>query len=279
MSSHIYTMGKQLKNDESSPLLYVSESTFENDWISIPHAHSFMELFFVIDGAGLFEIDGQSFPIHKNDLIILAPNVLHTEYSNEKSPLSYIVLDVNAMEIGGGDGASYYVYNISEYKEQIRFCFKTILSEARYQPADYEQICHNLFLSLIGYISRVTHKELIFASASKQKISKECRFIEQYINEHYAENITLDKLSELTYLNKYYLTHLFREYRGESPISYLINLRIKRAKFLLKTTNITIAQIAIATGFSSTSYFSQLFHKKVGESPNRYRKTHNENKG
>ena len=80
---------------------------------------------------------------------------------------------------------------------------------------------------------------------------------------YFKEDITLQTLSDLTYLNKYYLVHAFKNYKGVSPINYLIEKRISEAKHLLGTTNFPIAKIASVVGFSSQSYFSQVFRKET----------------
>lgn len=124
-----------------------------------------------------------------------------------------------------------------------------------------------VFLSLLV---RRTKNSLSF-EPSKQ-ISKECRFIEQYIDEHFKEDISLKTLSDLTFLNKYYLVHSFKEYKGISPINYLIERRVVEAKHLLETTDYSVSKIATMTGFSSPSYFSQVFRKETKLTPNEYRK-------
>ena len=86
-------------------------------------------------------------------------------------------------------------------------------------------------------------------------------------------NISNSTLSELTYMNKYYMVHAFTRYKGVSPISYLINRRIDEAKELLTHSNLPIAKIAQSVGFSSQSYFSQVFRKEVHMTPGAYRKT------
>lgn len=91
--------------------------------------------------------------------------------------------------------------------------------------------------------------------------------IEQYINAHYAETITLDTLSALTFHSKYYIAHAFTKYKGISPINYLITRRIEEAKSLLEHTDFPVAKIAQAVGFSSQSYFSQAFRRETTLSP------------
>lgn len=96
--------------------------------------------------------------------------------------------------------------------------------------------------------------------------------MEQYINDHYAQDITLETLSSLVHINKYYLVHAFKSYKGISPINYLLQKRVEEARHLLDTTNYPVTKIAQIAGFSSQSYFSQAFKRMTGISPNAYRK-------
>ena len=105
-----------------------------------------------------------------------------------------------------------------------------------------------------------------------KKITKECIFIENYINDHFKEDIYLDKLSELTFLNKYYLVHAFNQYKGISPMRYLIQRRISEAKFLLETTSYSMNDISAIIGFSNQNYFTFAFKREIGCSPSTYRK-------
>lgn len=94
----------------------------------------------------------------------------------------------------------------------------------------------------------------------------------QYIDEHYAESITLDQLAHYAGLNKYYLVHVFNREMGCSPISYLIERRISESKRLLAATRTPVQQISRQLGFSSPSYFSQSFRRATGVSPAEFRR-------
>ena len=89
---------------------------------------------------------------------------------------------------------------------------------------------------------------------------------------HFKEDIDLDKLSELTFLNKYYLVHAFNQYKGISPMRYLIQRRISEAKFLLETTSYSMNDISAIIGFSNQNYFTFAFKREIGCSPSTYRK-------
>ena len=146
-----------------------------------------------------------------------------------------------------------------------------LFEEMEEKDNNFEVVCQNLLEVLIINMVRRTKANLLIAPA--KKVAKECRFVEQYINNHFREEISLELLSEKAFMNKFYLVHAFKQYKGISPINYLIQLRIKEAKELLSTTNYSISQISESSGFSSQSYFSQVFKKETGMTPNEYRKT------
>lgn len=278
MSNHCYRFNEDKQQLSAPQLLYVTEAKYENDWHGALHTHNFMELFFVLEGKCTFQINNHTFPIRENDLLIVNPNVLHAEYGNDATPLHYIVIAVDDMQLNIDSNEEYYLHNFSHRKEEILFCFKSILREARRKETNYEIISHHLFCALMQYIDRGTGAELIPTEVSPQKTIRECRFIEQYMNEHFAEDISLQTLSDLTFLNKYYLAHAFKKYKGVSPITYLIQVRINEAKFLLESTNLPVSEIVSITGFSSQSYFSQTFKKETGMTPVAYRKKRSKQK-
>ena len=108
-------------------------------------------------------------------------------------------------------------------------------------------------------------------SDSSFQLSKECALAKRYIDSNYSQNITLDSLAEITHINKFYLAHSFTECVGQSPINYLTDRRLEACKELLVSSNLSVAQVATSVGFSSQSYFSQIFRKKTGMTPRQYR--------
>ena len=191
-------------------LLYSSYSKYEQDWESYPHTHYFSELFYVLNGCGSFIVEEESFPIRKQNLIIINPSIRHTEVSDKNSPLEYIVLGV--------EGLNFLIYNDKEYlniqcedfSENLDFYFHTILREMDEQKESYETICQNLLEALIIQLSRHTGSPVEMLPSSK-KITRECSYAKRFIDSNFRENITLDTLAELTHLNKYYFAHTFTE--------------------------------------------------------------------
>ena len=93
-------------------------------------------------------------------------------------------------------------------------------------------------------------------------MAKECRFVEQYINNHFREEISLELLSEKAFMNKFYLVHAFKQYKGISPINYLIQLRIKEAKELYRQPIIPFPKFPNQAGFLPNPISHKYLRKK-----------------
>ena len=259
-------------DDIDIQLLYITRSRYNEQWQSALHAHPFTELFFVVEGQGMLFAEDSSRPIRNSDLIIVNPGTMHTETNDRTNSLEYIALGIDGLsfQTAVGHNSHYNLYHFHNYRSETLFYLEKIIRELQHQEEGYREICTSLLNILILLILRNTNSK--FTAASSDRTSRECKFIEQYLNEHFAENITLDTLSSLTYMNKYYMVHAFKKYKGLSPINYLIDRRISEAKRLLETTNHSVSKISQAVGFSSQSYFSQVFRKELGITPLQYRK-------
>lgn len=258
-------------------LRYISISKYEGDWQSLPHTHHFAELFYVISGRGVFLVENDLVPVKPNDLIIINPHIEHTEKAVNNDPLEYIVFGVDGLSFSFdkpqddiSKNYSYYSYTSSQ-NHLVSFA-QMMLNEFREKKPHYEMICQSILQVLLIYISREQNLSILTDASSK--LSKECALAKRYIDTNFSKNITLDTLSEVTHINKYYLAHSFASYVGQSPISYLTDRRLQASMELLINTNHSIAQVASSTGFSSQSYFSQIFKKSAGMTPQQYRKQH-----
>lgn len=96
--------------------------------------------------------------------------------------------------------------------------------------------------------------------------------IMNYINHHYTEDISVDKIASELRLNKNYIAHIFKKETGYSLIGYVIALRTNHAKLLLTKTDKNITQIAAECGYDDFTYFSRQFKKTTGLTPSAYRK-------
>lgn len=109
----------------------------------------------------------------------------------------------------------------------------------------------------------------------KRRLSVEAqRLVRQallFIQAHYAEPITRGDIARYISIAEDYLTFCFRRELNTTPIKYLQRYRINQAKILLKDTASSITEIALAVGFTDSGYFSRVFHRETGMSPEGYR--------
>jgi len=133
----------------------------------------------------------------------------------------------------------------------------------------YETISKGLFIQLWVQILRELHwKKFKHLATNFEELER----FKNFISHHADRDITLDELSDIANLDKYYLGRLFKKTYGYTPIQYHIMTRFEKAKQLLQFTNLTITEISEKLGFRSIHSFSRGFRKYEGISPSYFRK-------
>lgn len=114
------------------------------------------------------------------------------------------------------------------------------------------------FISFVFDFPHIKHQNVIFKTTA-------------YIRDHLTEKLSLDQAAEQVYLSKSYFCRIIKEELGCTFTEYVNRIRIERSKTLLRTTNRSIAEIALAVGFDDQSYFTRIFKKQLGIAPGKYR--------
>ena len=251
-------------------LLSISWAQYSREWNSSLHTHNHAELFFVVGGRGSFQLQNGQFEVSSRDLVIINAGVPHAELSQAGSPMEYIVLGVDGLEVLA-DACGYVQSHFYTGWDEMANCLRLMLQEVRGGQPGHQRICQHLLEVILLRLLR--RDDLVLtAAADEHRSSRECDLVRRYIDDHFKENLTLDQLAALVHLNKYYLVHTFRKEYNTSPISYQISRRIQESRMLLTNTDFNLSQIAQILGFSSLSYFSQSFRRLEGTSPMEYRK-------
>lgn len=104
-------------------LLYISKSRYDRNWQSILHSHAFAELFYVIHGTGVFQTENDSFPVVEDDLVLINPNVTHTEFSHGENALEYIVLGLGGISFRSANNTflPYTICNLRSNRKEMLF--------------------------------------------------------------------------------------------------------------------------------------------------------------
>ena len=234
-------------------ILYFTKSEYGNDWHSTPHFHTFLELLYVYDGKGNFIIDKDSYALEKGDFVIINPYTVHTETSTAENPMKYYIFGIDNIRIdlqqnqsaSDSDEAEEKVspvFHDTEYKDKtIRYLSK-VAEEFEQKKSYYFEIAYHRLCCLFVPFLRANNLKLAPNTESKNT-TKEILFVKQYIDNHYAFNITIDELAQKAFINKYHLVHFFTQAYGVSPIRYLNQRRIQEAKTLLRTTDLSVRRL------------------------------------
>ena len=271
-TNYTFSLTKESLPRQHMIMRNVASAKYGGDWHSTPHAHSYTELFYIVGGDGQFQINDSLFPVHAHQLVVVNPNIIHTEVSYDAHPLEYIVLGIEGLEltIPGSGEARYCIYSFPANNDVLT-CMQRVLQEMQERKPEHQTVCL-AYMDLI-MVQLLRHASVSVSQApSRFPANPQCAAVRQYIDQHYKESITLDLLAEKARINKYYMAHAFKREYGVSPINYLISCRIREGKRLLSETDLSLSQIAAVLGFSSSSYFSQSFRSAEGMSPTEYRK-------
>lgn len=109
-----------------------------------------------------------------------------------------------------------------------------------------------------------THKK----SSGKALIEE----IQEYVDSHYSKDISLGSIAGKFYINASYLSQLFKKEMNTKFIDYITSIRLEKAIELLKSTSLTVNEIAEAVGYKDARYFREIFVKHMGKTPSQYRK-------
>ena len=160
---------------------------------------------------------------------------------------------------------AYHFKDIIELYEKIISCTFPAAEDRELELAYVEEL---IFL-ILADAARYKREAIEISPANgSQHIKRACAFI----NHHYAEDITVDMISDQVGLNKNYLIRIFKKELGITPMKYLLDTRLYFARALLLQTDETVSGIAERCGFNTSSYFIKCFRERYCKSPLSYRR-------
>lgn len=235
------------------------------------HFHEYYVIGFIEKGQRFLSCKNKEYTIEPGDLLLFNPRDNHACEQIDGKTLDYRCINIGpeimskaVFEITGKEYLPYFTPQVvfhSELVAVLRELHQIIMEEER----DFrkEEI---FFFLLEQLIEEYTGQAMPTENAGQ---STEARAICEFLEKHYMENITLDDLCKLTGLSKYYLLRSFTKQKGISPYSYLETIRIDNAKKMLEQGILPI-DVALQTGFTDQSHFSNFFKKFIGLTPKQY---------
>ncbi len=270
-------------NDFNPTVFYVSKVKMVNE--GIYHDHDFTELAFILSGKGKYLVEGKEYNVEAGDLLICNPGVKHSHIiTNPKEPTIEFIsgftdfhfknMAPNSIELSEGGCV---LHTAAELKQEISMhCYAMIAERESNQVGRYFMLKTHLMQMLLLVMREIAHidtcdqKGCNFESYNK---SYAVNRIINYLYENYEHKISLEQIAHNMYLSPVYISKIFKEETGESPINYLIKIRLEKARdILLNSDSGSIKNIANQVGYDDVYHFSKLFKKYYGISPLYYKK-------
>ena len=270
------------ENGRPPQLVYATKQviTSSNITRAIHRHEDFTELLLVYQGTGQYVVEGYTYTIQPGDILLYNQGDLHEVTSSSHHEIGTLCFGISGLKFAGMPyghfctpetgfvrpaeenfdqfyALSRLLYDCTENKSAYptdlgQYLLPTLVLLAANQPADSR--------------SREQTRDIILANR-----------IRQYIGTHFTEPLTLESISEALSISPYYISHVFKDIIGMSPIHYMIRCRVGEAQNLLISTDYSATQIAAIVGYTNVNHFNSIFAKLVGLPPIRYRRQYLEN--
>lgn len=269
--------GALLELDYLTKPIEISELTQALDqyWLLADSSHAIRTILVVDDEPNTLEMHARIAQTHStSNRVLKAHNGREALELLEQEVVDLILLDLQMPEMDG-----FAVLEAMRAKESTSRIPVIVITGKSLTETDMARLNQGvtavLSKGLFSIEETVAH--ISAALEHKRRLSGEARRLVRtamaYLHEHYAESIARRDIAQHIGITEDHLTFCFRQELGTTPIEYLQRYRINQAKSLLKESQQTITQIALSVGFSDSGYFSRIFRRETGMSPEAFRRS------
>ena len=261
-------------SEKKLKLLYVCQA--ETKIPTALHAHdNHLELQYISGGKADIRLGGHSYCVQKGDVIIYNAGILHDECADTTCGMLFYNCGIKNFQMAGLPENHLLPHDVKpvlhtgDFSISVEEIFRELFEQVSQKKVFSGTICYHLLSALlIILLKQIPHEKIILLDKSDVSF-RECK---KYIDEHFIENISVEKMSEIANMSVSGFAHYFKKIYGIAPVQYLIQLKIGMAQKLLITTNKNITEISMELGYDNVSHFNNQFKKFVGTSPQNYRK-------
>lgn len=223
----------------------------------------------ILSGSFTYVKDGKHITARKGDTVILDCYKPHEYYTNDSFESVWIhISGANSTdifnEIESTEGNLIKCKDIQHLRKLLFRVFDSMKGETPTTELNYSLDIYKIFTELLNPQSAKTKGEISYEDSVHK--------VKEYIAENLNEKLTIKDLAESVNMSSSHFSRVFKQQTGFSPYDYILISRINRAKYLLQTTNMTIASVAYEVGFNSESNFIYYFTENEGISPGKFRK-------
>ncbi len=264
-----------------------------------PHWHFPIEIMMPIENKYTIIANNEKYIVKPYEILFIAPGVIHSTIAPRTGIRYFFQADISRLKsITGinqilsfmGCVCLFNRENSPDIHEKLVSLFEDICSEylsseefsaledvdlnkeLLSEPIIYSKLLEMLYLIGCNYINHV--KSELRGCVKKNEYLDKIMAVCNYIDEHFADDITLDDMAQLAGFSKFHFSRLFKQVTSQTLYKYINQQRISYAELLLDNPKITITQVAIQSGFSSSSSFIRMFKQIKKCTPTEFRKLH-----
>jgi AraC-like DNA-binding protein len=233
-----------------------------------PHLHPYVEIVYVIEGTMEVTVNGLSHTLNAGDVFVCFPNDIHGYINKDYSKIQLLIFSPEIT-------ASYFSKRMDKtlenpfipnvlINEEIRTLF--IMLHDDFNKNNNEYVIKGLLYTILGKLD--AYFTLKKSSLSNNNITQN---LLKYIESHYLENITLERIAKDLGFSKFYLSRIFSNKIGYQFKDYVNRLRIGKAQQLLGESHMSVTSIALDCGFESQRNFNRIFKEFTSLTPTEFR--------
>jgi AraC-like DNA-binding protein len=278
----VYVFGNQI---ELPMLIHVSRVRSHVASRVTWHSHEGFELLFLLDGATAYEFSGQqAVELHGGHFLVVPPRLVHRGLYNMRSPCTICGLALKTWRPSGWKHTTFTALNLSRlrraletagpkahpFSPALRWLVRRLMEETgNYSASPHRAEAGIALRALIcTALVEVMRQILVPPTEPKEFVAAAVA----YLRQHLQEPVRMEDLVRHVGFSRARMFDMFKAQTGRTPNDYLQRLRVEKAQEQLRQTDLSVTDIALATGFSSGQYFSTVFVRYTGVSPTAFRR-------
>ncbi len=244
-----------------------ARSDLTQNWNRYNFQQPYSKLYYVEEGEIVVQIYGQTVKAGPGDLMLIPEKTVHSCWLPEDGYAKKCWCHFSLKNEAGKFFERFVLEPVLHVPNRaaVKKLFRQMFHSENLPTPQKELAATNAICSLVQYYFE--HTNVIVREVASDRIKQVIDFIEQ----HYAENLTLEQLAQVAGYSTTHLSKRFHEVTGMPPIRYLSHVRIENAKHMLQYSDDPIGQIMEKCGFTDPAYFSRIIKKTLGFSPQSYR--------
>jgi AraC-like DNA-binding protein/quercetin dioxygenase-like cupin family protein len=254
------------------------------------HNHDYTELVVVLSGNGMHLTETMEYPIKTGDIFVIHKNQSHGYKNATNMSIATIMFNYSDFFEENDDFESIPEFRalfnfIPELQVKYKFPYRMFLEAEKFhivenlinrleyeqemKIAGYKALMKTIFLELTVFLIRNYRTEY----NEEHKFVHNFTKVLNYIEENYHKNIEAKELSRKANMSHRNFQREFKKATKKTPVRYILDKKLEKAAAMLRTTQKSVSEIALETGFTDSSYFARQFKAKFNVPPNKYKQS------